>query len=137
MNWKKEFYRDLEAMGSYVFYIIVAARSLVGMYWPFLAQAAAALAISLIIWQIVKSTTGIKASSHAANGMILIFIINAFYQAWPFAIFTVAFFTVVWYAHMKIRKHTSKEFLIGALNGMVSGGLVVWIAYTVMKIALP
>jgi len=120
VNWKKEALRDLEALGSFVFYIVIAARSLIGMHWKFLAHAALALVISLVLWQILKRTTGIKASSHASNFFIMLILVNAFYQAWLFGIFTIVLFGFVLYAHTQLRKHKKSEFISGIIIGLVS-----------------
>ena len=112
--------RDLEALGSFVFYIVVAARSLIGMHGRFLAHATLALVISLLLWQIVKKMTGIKASSRASNGLMMIILVNAFYQAWLFGIFTIVLFGFVLWAHTQLRKHKKYEFISGIIIGLVS-----------------
>ena len=126
MAWKKEVLRDLESLGSFVFYFVVASRSLIGMYWPFLWQAAGALVLSLLLWQLVKFATGIKASSHASNIILLMILVNAFYKDLLFGLFTVGLFGFVSYAHIKLRKHKKESLIAGALIGLVAGGIALW-----------
>ena len=126
MSWKKEVLRDLETMGSFVFYAIVASRSVVGNDWDFLAQMGIALGISLVLWQSIKYLTDIRASSHASNAVIMMILVNAFYKDLLFGILTIFLFGMVFYAHYTIRKHKPKPFWIGALIGLVSGGIMWW-----------
>jgi hypothetical protein len=120
--WKKELLRDCEALGSYLFYAAVAARSLIGYHWSFFLQLLVALILSIILWQIVKMATGIRSSSHAANGVILLIAINGFYKSVGFAWFSVALFAILLYGHTQLRKHKKGELIAGILSGLISGG---------------
>ena len=126
MTWKKEALRDLESLGSFVFYFIVASRSLIGRDWSFLVQMGIALVISLILWQSVKYLTDIKASSHASNLVILLILVSAFYKELLFSIFLLVVFSLVCYAHTQLRKHKKYELIVGTLIGFVAGGIVWW-----------
>lgn len=127
--WKKEAYRDIEALGSLVFVIVVAARSLVGYHWRFLLSLAIAVGLSYLFWQAIKHFTGNKASSHAANAVILFTLIGGFYQSIIFSSFTLVIFCIFLYAHTQIRKHKRGELVLGVFNGLVSAGLGAWITY--------
>lgn len=127
--WKKELYRDIESLGSLVFLVIVAARSLVGYHWRFLLSLMIAIALSYCFWHVVKRITGNKASSHASNGMILLIIISGFYQSLGFTLFTLLVGCLLLYAHAQLRKHKLSEMVLGVINGAVSAGLGAWITY--------
>lgn len=127
--WKKEAYRDIEALGSLVFVIVVAARSLVGYHWRFLLSLVLAVALSYLFWHVIKRITGNKASSHASNVTILLILIGGFYQSIVFSSFTLVLFCVFLYAHAQLRKHKRGELVWGVLNGLVCAGLGAWITY--------
>ncbi len=128
--WKKEAYRDIEALGSLVFVVVVAARSLVGYHWRFLLSLVLAILLSYLFWQAIKRFTGNKASSHASNVTILLILIGGFYQSVVFSLFTLVLFCVFLYAHVQIRKHKRGELVWGIVNGIISAGLGAWITYS-------
>lgn len=127
--WKKEVYRDIEALGSLVFVMLVAARSLVGYHWRFLLSLVLAVVLSYFFWQVIKRFAGNKASSHASNVAILLILIGGFYQSVVFSLFTLVLFCVFLYAHTRLRKHKRGELVWGVVNGVVSAGLGAWITY--------
>jgi predicted PurR-regulated permease PerM len=128
--WKKELLRDCEAFGSYLFYALVMARSMIGMHWSFFLQLLTALIISVILWQVVKLMTGIRSSSHAANAVILFIVINGYYKSVGFAMFTFVLFGVLLYAHVNLRQHKKGELVAGVLSGLISGAAAyLWLPY--------
>ena len=127
--WKKELYRDVESLGSLVFVVIVAARSLVGSHWRFFLSLVLAVVLSYVFWQAIRKLTGVKASSHVSNAMILFIVIGGFYQSIGFTLFTIAVGCLLLYAHAQLRKHKLSEMVWGVVNGAVSAGLGAWITY--------
>src|SRR5574341_1950034 len=127
--WKKEFYRDIESLGSLLFVVIVAARSLVGSHWRFFLSLVIAVVLSYAFWQAIRKLAGVKASSHASNGTILLIIISGFYQSLGFTLFTLLVGFLLLYAHAKLRKHKLSEIVWGVVNGAFSAGLGAWITY--------
>ena len=132
MNWKNETLRDIEALGSFTFYIVVASRGLIGRHLPFLAETAAALGLSIVLWHLVKLTVGIKPSSHSSNSMILLLLVGSFYHDLLFSVFLIALISLVIYAHVQLRKHRWTEIITGMLIGLVSGGAVLWATWLLM-----
>ena len=128
--WKKELLRDCETFGSYLFYVLVMARSMIGMHWSFFLQLLTALILSVILWQVVKLMTGIRSSSHAANAVILFIVINGYYKSVGFAVFTFILFGVLLYAHAHLRQHKKGELIAGVLSGLISGAAAyLWFPY--------
>ena len=128
MTWKKEVLRDLEALGSYLFFILVAARSMIGMHFSFFTQMAAGLVASLILWQVVKLAFGVKSSSHIINSVIVWTVVNLYYKSAGFAVFTLILFSMMFYAHSQLRKHKKYEMVSGFLIGVLSSCIAVLVS---------
>ena len=127
MTWKKEVLRDLEALGSYLFFILIAARSLIGMHFSFFTQMAVGLVASLILWQVIK-LLGVKASSHIMNSVIAWVVVNLYYKSVGFAVFTFVLFSMMFYAHSELRKHKKYEMAAGFIIGVLSSCVAVWVS---------
>jgi hypothetical protein len=135
MTWKKELFRDLEALGSYLFFVLVAARSMIGMHLSFFSRMAAGLVASLILWQIVKMAFGIKSSAHIMNSVILWVVINLYYESVGFAVFTFVLFAVMFYAHSVLRKHQKFELVSGFVIGVLASGIAVWVSNALFPVS--
>ncbi|MEM3154171.1 MAG: hypothetical protein QW165_01215 [Candidatus Woesearchaeota archaeon] len=131
-SWQKEAYRDIESLGSIVFVIIVAARSLVGFHWRFFLSLLFAVILSYLFWQLLWRLTGIKASTHVSNASIMFIIISGFYQSIGFAVFTLVVGLLLLYSHAQLRKHRKGEMLLGIVNGVISAGLGSLCAYLLL-----
>lgn len=128
MSWQKEVLRDLEALGSYLFFVLIAARSLIGMHFSFFTQMAGGLVVSLLLWQIVKLAFGVKASSHIMNSVIAWVVVNLYYKSMGFAVFTLVMFGMMFYAHASLRTHKKYEMVAGFLIGVLSSAVAVWVS---------
>ena len=106
--WKKEVARDLLALGSIPFYLIVIARTIVGAFEPFLFQ----LVFGLIIVTFFTHFT--KANTHLARGLILLVFISAFYAHLLFTIMAV-----ILYICMVLAAHYLKKPLVEIYSGVV------------------
>ncbi len=82
-NWKKEGARDLLALGSIPFYIIIMARSLVGEYYLFVFQTL----IALVFIHLVGLK--LKFNRHLARMLVLIVFTILFYNQSIFTNFAV------------------------------------------------
>ncbi|MBT3691028.1 hypothetical protein HOG16_02170 [Candidatus Woesearchaeota archaeon] len=83
MNWKKETARDLLALGSIPFFILVMARSLVGEYYLFIFQTLIALVfIHFIGWKL-------DFNRHLARMLVLVFFTVLFYNQFIYSVFSV------------------------------------------------
>ena len=128
MKFKEaEFWRDIESLSSFTFYMVVVARSLIGLHWPFFLQLTGALALSQVVLRGVGTALKQKISSHAANGGALIILINDFYKSKGFLIFSIVLYLLVAVAHKKIRKHSWTEIITGAIIGLLSALLMLFL----------
>jgi cbb3-type cytochrome oxidase subunit 3 len=128
-SWQKEVLRDVEALGSLVFVIVVASRSLVGQHWRFLLSLVIAVVLSYFVWHVIKYLSRVKSSSHASNVAILLVLVGGFYQSVSFTLFTLVFFGVLLWAHKKLRKHSYAELALGIVNGLISAGIGAYLTY--------
>jgi hypothetical protein len=124
---QEEFWRDIEALGSFTFYIAVIARSLIGMGWAFFWEMAAALVASQALVRVAGKILKQKISSHAANGGILLVVVNGYYESVGFLLFSIVLFGLVCVSHRKLRKHSWSEISVGLIIGLLTG-LAAWAA---------
>ena len=123
----REFWRDIETLGSFTFYAAVIIRSLVGLGYDFFISLIAALVLSQIILRIARSSTPNKISTHAANGGALLVLISAYYHSTVFTVFAIALFGLVCYGHHHLRKHSWAEIGAGLAIGIASGAFAWWL----------
>ncbi len=135
MTWKKELFRDLEALGSYLFFILVAARSMIGMHLSFFSRMAAGLVASLILWQIVKTFFRVKSSSHIMNSVIVWTVVNLYYKSEGFAVFTFVLFSAMFYAHSALRKHQKYELVSGFVIGVLASCIAFWVSNALFPVS--
>ena len=82
-DWKKDVARDLLALGSIPFFILVMARSLVGEYYLFIFQTLIALVfIHLVGWKL-------EFNRHLARMLVLVFFTILFYNQLIFSVFAI------------------------------------------------
>lgn len=134
MSWKKELFRDLEALGSYLFFVLVAARSMIGMHLSFFSRMAAGLVVSLVLWQVVKMLFGIRSSSHIMNSVIVWSVVNLYYKSIGFAVFTLVLFGIMFYAHSVLRKHEKFELVSGFVIGVLASCIALWVSGLVFPV---
>lgn len=110
---KKEVARDLLALGSWVFYILVVARALIAPYRPFSDQVIFAAIFLLIITIFYK-----KFDSYSARAFILVVFTIMFYDApvynW-FAILAMIGLIISSYFVGNTRKDIIKGLIIGLI----------------------
>lgn len=119
----REFWRDIETLGSFTFYAAVIARSLVGLGWQFFAQLLAALVLGQVALRVLGSATKTKISSHGANGGALLVLINIYYHSLFFLLFSIPLFLLVCVAHKILRRHSWEEIVSGLVLGIASAGI--------------
>lgn len=81
-NWKKETARDVLALGSWVFYLLVIARALIKPYRPFADHLVIAAVVLLIIGLVVKDFDG-----YVSRALVLVVFTSLFYESMRFTIF--------------------------------------------------
>jgi len=134
MSWKKELFRDLESLGSYLFFVLVAARSMIGMHLSFFTKMVVGLVVSLILWQVVKLLFKVKASSHIMNSVIVWSVVNLYYKSVGFAVFTLVLFGIMFYAHSILRKHEKFELVSGFVIGVLASCIALWVSGLVFPV---
>ncbi|MEK6892206.1 MAG: hypothetical protein AABX25_03405 [Nanoarchaeota archaeon] len=125
-SWLKEFARDLLALGSIPFYLLVVARSAIGNYYAFVYQMVIAAIAVFILYFLIKDS-----SLHAARSLVVVVFTSLFYKE---AIFT-AFAALVWVllllaAYYVKRKagYVVRGVIIGILSSLIGyyGTLLVY-----------
>ena len=116
-SWLKEFARDLLALGSIPFYLLVVARSIIGNYYAFVYQMAIAAMAIFILYFLIKDS-----SMHAARSLVIVVFTSFFYKE---AVFT-AFAALVWVllviaAYYVKRKagYVVRGIIIGILSSLI------------------
>ena len=89
-KWKKEVSRDLLALGSIVFFVVVLARSLIGPYWPFVTQLVIAAVILFLVYLFYK-----KADYYSARALILVVFTILFYKDLVYSIFALVVMVLI------------------------------------------
>ena len=75
-NWKKEIARDVLALGSIPFYIIVIIRAIIGKYKPFVYQMVIGFVVLVILSLLFK-----KSDQYVGRAIIIVFFSSVFYDA--------------------------------------------------------
>lgn len=116
-----EFWRDVETLGSFTFYIAVIARSLIGLGGAFFWELIAALIVSQALLRTAGRILKQKISSHTANAGVLLIIIAGYYKSMGFTLFLAALLALTCIGHQKLRRHSWQEVLIGLAIGLLTG----------------
>jgi hypothetical protein len=120
-DWKNEGARDLLALGSIPFYIIVMARSLVGEYYLFVFQTLIALIfIHLIGWKL-------EFNRHLARMFVLIVFTILFYNQSIFSSFAVIIGLITLGSFFYL-KESFKKISFGLVFGVIASLLGFYLA---------
>jgi hypothetical protein len=112
-NWKKEIARDLMALGSIPFYLIVMARSLVGSYYEFVLQTLIALVfIHLVGFKV-------KFNRHLARMISLIVFTILFYNQSIYSSFVIII-GLIMFGSLFYLKESYKKIGYGLLFGIIA-----------------
>lgn len=106
--------RDILALGSWIFYLLVIIRSLIKPYRPFADQLLIAALVLLIAQIVIKSH-----ESYTSKALVLTFFTSIFYEDVLFAIFAFLIFLSLIFSSYKLKNKPS-DILKGALVGIVS-----------------
>ena len=120
----KELARDFLAIGSWVFYALVLARSLIEPYWAFATPLIAAAGVLLASTYLLT-----KHSAYTARAFVLVYFTTQFYQDTAFSIFAWMLFIGVPISAY-INKQNTKQITQGLLIGVAAiliGELVTWL----------
>lgn len=113
-KWKKELARDIIALGSIPFYILVVVRMLIPEELSIFAPRLIIAFITLCIL-----STFIKSNHHIARGFILVFFTSLGYKNTLFTILVCLMWVGMIYSanYLKIKK---REILNGSIIGVIS-----------------
>ena len=117
-NWKAEIARDILALGSIIFYLLVVTRALIGPFWVFFFYLIIAALVLLIIFLIHK-----EFDTYLSRGLILTVGTSLFYMNLLFAIFA---FLV--YALMIFSSYYLKNSFHKIVKGIVFAAISIAIA---------
>jgi|TARA_Y100000034_G_scaffold114348_1_gene150384 hypothetical protein len=111
--WKKEVARDLLALGSIPFYILVIARSLIGEYYLFTYQLLISILLFFLIGIFFK-----EFNQHLSRAIVLIVFTIIFYNQLIYTVFAILAGISVLVSLFYLKK-TNKEIIFGLIFGSV------------------
>ena len=123
--------RDIIALGSIPFYLIVIIRAVIGRFSPFVNQLVIALVILILLSLIIK-----QADQHIARGFILFAFISSYYESTTFTIFSLILWSCMIYSS-KILKRNSKKIFRGIVLGIVTTAISYAITMNYNPITIP
>ena len=125
---KKEIARDLIALGSIPFYILVIARSLIGDYYLFFYQLIIALILLFLVNIIFKNF-----NQHLSRAFVLVVFTIIFYKQLIYTVFAVIVFLLI-LASLVYLKIDKKEINFGLILGIISSLIGYYLAPFLVKV---
>jgi len=122
MNWKKEIARDVLALGSLPFYLIVIIRAIVGKYKPFVYQMVIGLIIIILLSYLFKKT-----DQYVGRAIPIVFFSSIFYKEPLYTYFACAMLVALIISSSYLLK--SKIRLEAIIKGIVIGVFSTVITY--------
>ena len=117
-GWKNEAARDILALGSWVFYVLVIGRALIKPYRPFADQIIIAGVLIILAGLVFRDFDG-----YVARGLVLVTFTIIFYNSLIYAIFAIAIGLLLLlssYFYENSIKKISYGMIVGLL-GIVAG----------------
>jgi hypothetical protein len=117
LKWKKEFARDILALGSWVFYVLVIGRALIKPYRPFVDQVIIAglfLFIISLIWK--------EKDEYLERGVVLIVFTSLFYYSAVYSGFVI-FVGILMIGSSYYLSRDWKKIFYGLLIGAIATGV--------------
>jgi hypothetical protein len=112
-TWKKEVARDLLALGSIPFYILVIVRSLIGDYFLFTYQLLISILLIFLVGIFFK-----EFNQHLSRAIVLIVFTTIFYNQLIYSVFAILAGIFVLVSLFYLKK-TKKEIIFGLIFGSV------------------
>ena len=106
--------RDLIALGSIMFILLVIARAWTGDYFQLITEVIIAVIIYLLLTIFIK-----KSEYHMAFGIILVFFLIRFYEFLPYNIFSSIVYLLMIISAIYLKKPI-KNIFKGILLGLIS-----------------
>tara|TARA_Y100000310_G_C20697687_1_gene826903 strand:- start:5757 stop:6161 length:405 start_codon:yes stop_codon:yes gene_type:complete len=125
-NAKNELARDIIALGSIAFYIIVIVRALIGRFSPFVYQLIIAILLLMVLSRFING-----ANQYIARGFILLAFISLYYKSITFTFFSSILWVCMIFSliHLKVKCIEIKK---GILLGAVSAAIAYYLAPLIM-----
>jgi len=120
-KWLKELARDIIALGSLPFYLLVIARTVIGVYELFLLQLVTALVVLTAV------SFFVKANMHIARGFVVFAFTSIFYKHMPFTLFAFAAWILALASVFYLKKPT-KSIIIGVILGVAATAVAYFLA---------
>ncbi|MBU2616550.1 MAG: hypothetical protein KKB79_01050 [Nanoarchaeota archaeon] len=119
MDWKKEFTRDVLALGSWVFYVLVIGRAMIEPYRPFLDQVIIAGIFIIAVSIFLKNF-----DDYIARGFVLVVFTSLFYESLVYSVFAVAVGLLLIFSSYFVRKN-----ILSIIKGLLIGLMVILVGY--------
>ena len=116
-KWLKEFTRDLLALGSIPFYLLVVIRSVIGDYYAFVYQMIIAAIAVFILYFLIKDS-----SLHIARSLVIVVFTSLFYKEAIFTIFASIVWVLLLFADYYIKRkigHVIRGIILGMLSSLI------------------
>lgn len=124
-KWVREELRDIEGLSCWTFFIIVAARTIIGGDYHTLVI----LALAIVLSSIFCMTGG--ANLRSARVAIVMVAITLFYEDVVFGLFVLPLAVLLAYAQVSVKKQSVFETVSGVLIGGVITAVTHAVVYTV------
>jgi len=114
--WIKEIARDLLALGSIPFYLLVVIRAIIGKYNIFVYQMLIAALAIFILYFLVKDS-----NLHIARSLVTVIFTSLFYNEMLYTVFASLIWILLVVAAYYIKKnnwHVSKGIIIGVISSL-------------------
>ena len=116
-SWLKEFARDLVALGSIPFYLLVVARSIIGNYYAFVYQMIIAAIAVFILYFLIKDS-----SLHIARSLVIVIFTSLFYKEAVFTAFAALVWVLLLFAAYYVKRkagYVIRGIIIGILSSLI------------------
>lgn len=119
VSWKKEITRDFLTFGSWIFYLLILSRAMIGPYRPFVDQMIFAGLFLFIVSFFIKNS-----DYSISRGLVISVFTILFYNNFQFSIFVSLIFLVMIYSSYLI--HLDKKSIF---YGLIIGSIGCSIGY--------
>src|SRR3989338_593690 len=115
--WLKEIARDLVALGSIPFYLLVVVRSVIGDYYAFVYQMVIAAIAIFVLYFLIKDL-----SLHVARSLVITFFTSLFYKEIIFMTYAAFVWVLLLFAAYYVKRkigHVLRGVAIGVLSSLI------------------
>jgi len=123
-GWKKEVARDIIALGSIPFYLLVLIRAIIGKHANFVYHMIIAFLILFILSKIIKNS-----NQYIARSFIIIVFSSFFYTATLYTVFVSLVWVMMIFSsrYLKTKESIFKGIILGIVTTLASYGVVLLI----------